>query len=132
MIGSTIIIKGEISGDEDLIIEGKVEGTVKVTSHTVTVGATGKVKANIDAKTVKIDGEVTGDILGGEKVIISKAGRVRGNIVSPRVTLEDGAQFKGSIDMDPGAGKTELPLSSVSTGGKSPQSSEPLSAKAGG
>ena len=58
-------------------------------------------KADLDAKTVKIDGEVTGDISGTEKVIVSKTGLVKGNIVAPRVTLEDGAKFKGSIDMDP-------------------------------
>ena len=59
--------------------------------------------ANLDAKTVKVDGQVTGDISGSEKVVISKSGRVQGNIVAPRVTLEDGAKFKGSIDMDPGS-----------------------------
>lgn len=102
MIGQSIKIKGEITGSEDLVIRGTVEGTVDLTDHEATVGETGKVKADIKGKTVTINGEVTGDVSGGEKVIISKTGRVRGNIVSPRVMLEDGAVFKGSIDMDPG------------------------------
>ena len=102
MIGSSIVIKGTVSGDEDLLIQGKVEGTIELGKNEVTVGETGRVAADITAKTVRIDGEVTGDVSGGEKVVISKSGNVRGNIVAPRVTLEDGAVFKGSIDMDPG------------------------------
>ena len=67
-----------------------------------------------DVKVISIDGEVSGDLIGGEKVVISKSGRVRGNIVAPRMTLEDGALFKGSIDMDPGdaaPGKVSLAAS---------------------
>ncbi len=101
MIGQTIKIKGTIEGDENLIIEGSVEGAVNLPKNDLTIGASGKVTADLDAKTVKIDGQVNGDISGTEKVIVSKTGLVRGNIVAPRVTLEDGAKFKGSIDMDP-------------------------------
>ena len=102
MIGPTIVIKGIVSGDEDLHIEGKVEGTIDLKNHEVSIGEAGQVFADIKAKVIKIDGEVTGDISGHEKVVISKSGNVRGNIIAPRVTLEDGAIFKGSIDMDPG------------------------------
>ena len=102
MIGPSITIKGEVTGDEDLVIQGKVEGTVSLKAHEVSVGESGQVSADIHAKVVRIDGEVTGDITGTENVMISKLGNVRGNIIAPRVTLEDGAVFKGSIDMDPG------------------------------
>ena len=102
MIGSSIVIKGTVSGDEDLVIQGQVEGNIELGKNEVTVGESGRVAADINAKTVRIDGEVTGDVSGGEKVVISKSGNVRGNIVAPRVTLEDGAVFKGSIDMEPG------------------------------
>ena len=71
-------------------------------SHDLTIGTSGQVTADLEAKTVRVDGQVSGDISGGEKVIVSKTGHVLGNIVAPRVTLEDGAKFKGSIDMDPG------------------------------
>ncbi len=104
MIGPTIKIKGDISGDENLVIEGKVEGTVNLKGHDLSVGQSGVVQADIAASIVRIDGEVTGDISGAEKVVVSMNGRVKGNIVAPRVTLEDGAKFKGSIDMDPAEG----------------------------
>ena len=102
MIGPSINIKGEVSGDEDLLVQGKVEGKINLNGKELTIGESGQVAADIQAQSIKIDGEVTGDITGKEKVIISKSGNVRGNIVAPRVTLEDGAIFKGSIDMDPG------------------------------
>lgn len=102
MIGPKISIKGTVSGEEDLLIQGKVEGTISLGEYEVAIGESAEVKANIRAKSVKIDGLVEGDISGGEKVVISKSGNVHGNIIAPRVTLEDGAIFKGSIDMDPG------------------------------
>jgi len=111
MIGPSIKIKGEVTGEEDLLIQGKVEGTITLKNQEVSVGESGEVLADINARVVKIEGEVIGDIAGREKVVIAKSGNVRGNIVAPRVTLEDGAIFKGSIDMDPGdtaAGKPSL------------------------
>jgi cytoskeletal protein CcmA (bactofilin family) len=101
MIGKTISIKGDITGEESLVVEGRVDGTIKLKGNTLTVGPTGRVTASLSASVVRIDGEVTGDISGTENVVVTKTGRVHGNIVSPRVTLEDGAKFKGSIDMDP-------------------------------
>jgi cytoskeletal protein CcmA (bactofilin family) len=102
IIGPGIHINGDISGDENLIIEGKVDGKIRLEAHQVEIGQNGKVKADIKAKTIKIAGEVRGDLIGTEKVVISRSGNVHGNIVAPRMTLEDGAIFKGSIDMDPG------------------------------
>lgn len=101
MIGQSIVIKGEVSGEEDLLIQGRVEGNINLNGNQVTVGDSGEVYANIQAKVIQINGKVTGDITANEKVIISKSGNVHGNIIAPRVTLEDGAMFKGSIDMDP-------------------------------
>ena len=89
MIGPSIVIKGTVSGDEDLLVQGRVEGSIELKDNEVSVGQSGRVTADVDAKVVKIDGEVTGDISGAEKVVISKSGNVRGNIVAPRVTLED-------------------------------------------
>ena len=102
MIGPSIRIKGEVSGDEDLLIQGRVEGSITLKTHEVSVGESGQVFADILAKTIRIDGKVQGDITAVENVVISRLGNVRGNIVAPRVLLEDGAVFKGSIDMDPG------------------------------
>jgi cytoskeletal protein CcmA (bactofilin family) len=102
VIGPGIQITGDISGDENLIIEGKVDGKIKLVAHQVDIGQSGRVNADISAKVIKIAGEVRGDLTGSEKVIISRSGNVHGNIIAPRMTLEDGAIFKGSIDMDPG------------------------------
>jgi cytoskeletal protein CcmA (bactofilin family) len=113
VIGPGIRINGEISGEENLIIEGKVQGKIRLDAYQVEVGQSGQVKADITAKVIKIAGEVRGDLVGTEKVVISRSGNVHGNIVAPRMTLEDGAIFKGSIDMDPGEtvkAKTPAPV----------------------
>lgn len=118
MIGPGIQIKGDITGDENLVVDGKVTGSIHLESNEVSVGQSGRVNADISARTVRIDGRVDGDITGQEKVVISKSGNVHGNIKAPRVTLEDGAIFKGSIDMDPGESAGERPSAARKTNGK--------------
>ncbi len=115
MIGKTITIKGDITGEENLVIEGKVDGSVQLKKNDLTVGQSGRVTADLTANVVRIDGEVKGDIVGTEKVVITKTGRVQGNIVGPRVT-----GWRQSIDMDPsGADKASSQApKSVPTGGK--------------
>lgn len=116
VIGKTITISGDVTGDESLVIDGKVDGTVRLKSNDLTVGQSGRVTADVTARVVRIEGEVTGDITGIEKVVITKTGRVHGNVVAPRVTLEDGSKFKGSIDMDPGPAQQPAAPKSVPTG----------------
>jgi len=112
-IGPGITINGDISGEENLAIEGKVEGKINLPGHQVEVGKAGRVHADIVAKFIKVEGEVHGDIDGKEKVIIASTGNVRGNVSAPRVMLEDGAIFKGSIDINPNdSAPVELPLAS--------------------
>lgn len=128
MIGKTITIKGDISGEESLLVEGRVDGTIHLKNNDLTVGQSGRVNANVTANVVRIDGEVTGDIIGIEKVVVTKTGRVHGNIVGPRVTLEDGAKFKGSIDMDPtGADRAvaSQPKASIPSGRPTPVEGKP-------
>jgi len=98
-IGPSITVKGDISGGEDLIILGRVEGKVDLKENNVTVGKSGRLKADIQAKLINVEGEIEGNLLGVEKVLIRQSGNVRGNILAPRVSLEDGSRFKGSIDM---------------------------------
>lgn len=125
MIGQSIKIQGTISGAENLVIEGTVEGGVSLPDNDLTVGESGQVKADLSAKNVIVNGQVTGDIRGSEKVIISQTGRVQGNIVAPRVTLEDGAKFRGSIDMDPSEVETGKPAPrSVSSAPQPPKEVE--------
>ncbi len=99
-IGSSIKLNGELNGDEDLLIQGQVEGNIYLKEHNLTIGEQGVIKANAFARTITVRGQLTGDINGVEKVTITSTGKVRGNIVSPKVILEEGATFKGSIDMD--------------------------------
>jgi len=101
MIGSGAKIEGKLVSDEDLMIQGQVKGSVTAKANEVIVGVKGKLTADIQAKVVKVEGTVSGDITASEKVIIAKTGNVVGNIRAPRVNLEDGAKFKGSIEMDP-------------------------------
>ncbi len=116
MIGTSIAIKGEITGEEDLLVQGKVEGSIRLNGNELSIGDSGQVSADINAASVRIEGTVTGDVTGTEKVVIAASGQVQGNIVAPRVTLEDGAQFKGSIDMDPGSNSDRVaPLNQKSS-----------------
>jgi cytoskeletal protein CcmA (bactofilin family) len=108
VIGASIQIDGHLRGQEDLIIEGEVNGTVNLASHTLTIGNQATIKANVFAHTVYVDGTMEGDLYGAEQVLIRKTARMKGNITSPRVSLEDGASFKGSIEMDPEAVKTAI------------------------
>ena len=99
-IGPSIYIKGDLTGEEDLIIQGHVEGTINLKQNNLTIGQDGKISANIFARSVTVEGTLKGDIYGEEKVVIKKSGDVNGNVTAPRVSLEDGARFKGSMDMD--------------------------------
>jgi cytoskeletal protein CcmA (bactofilin family) len=100
VIGPSIHVEGTLRGEEDLIIEGRVSGTINLQGHSLTVGTHGQINANIYAHTVTVDGTVEGDLFGAERVVIRKSANIRGNVTSPRVSLEEGARFKGTIEMD--------------------------------
>ena len=106
VIGATVHIKGDITSEENLIIEGQVDGTISLKGHELIIGQSGKANANITAKVIKVDGQVEGDLVGKEKIVISKTGNAKGNIVAPTVILEEGGKFKGSIDMGHDAGSS--------------------------
>jgi cytoskeletal protein CcmA (bactofilin family) len=108
-LGPSIVIKGDLTGEEDLIIEGRVEGEIRLTKNSVTVGNKGRVRADIYGKRIQVDGEVRGNLFGDQEIVIRASGRVQGNLTSPRVTLENGSKFKGKIDMEPSATKIEKP-----------------------
>lgn len=97
-IGRGVIIKGELISEEDMIIEGKVEGKVE-TKKGVIVGKNGNVEAEIKANEIRIMGKVTGDVHATTRIEIVPSGALFGNIFSPRVAISEGAIFKGSIDM---------------------------------
>ncbi|MEM9530401.1 MAG: polymer-forming cytoskeletal protein [Pseudomonadota bacterium] len=101
VIGASLNVNGNIAGTEDLLVEGKVEGDIALPNNVVTVGGSGVVKARIQAAVIIVEGKVEGDLVGEEQIEVRRSGHVLGNIRAPRVGLEDGAQFKGNIDMSP-------------------------------
>ena len=98
IVGESIVINGNVQGDEDLTIRGRVEGTLTLTKALL-VEATGVVKAEVQVKSCVISGAVSGNVAASESVEITKEGRMVGDITAPRVILADGASFRGRIDM---------------------------------
>ena len=115
VIGRSIQINGDLRGGEDLRIEGDVSGTVELKNNALTIGKEGKVKADIYAKSIAVHGETRGDLYATECVNIHVHARVQGNIIAPRVGIEEGAHFKGSIEMDPAAVEKALGRSRADT-----------------
>jgi cytoskeletal protein CcmA (bactofilin family) len=99
-LGSTITIKGEISSDEDLEIDGKVEGPISLRGHRLTVGRNAQLKTEITAREVIVYGNVSGNLHARDRVEIKKDGQVIGDITTSRISIEDGAYFKGRIEID--------------------------------
>jgi cytoskeletal protein CcmA (bactofilin family) len=106
-IGKSVVIKGELSGSEDLTIEGHVEGRIDLKDNVLTIGPNGKIKAEVFAKSVVVLGEVTGNVTASEKVDIRDNGSVDGDIASPRVAIAEGAHFRGSVDMQRAGAKPQ-------------------------
>jgi cytoskeletal protein CcmA (bactofilin family) len=100
-LGSSLQIKGQITGTEDLQIDGIVEGAISLRGHELTVGSTAQLKSEIDAREVVVYGKVIGNLHARERVDVKKDGSVVGDIATARITIEDGAQFKGRIEIDP-------------------------------
>jgi cytoskeletal protein CcmA (bactofilin family) len=108
-IGKSVVIKGELSGSEDLTIEGQVEGKIELKDNVLTIGANGKIKAQVFAKALIVLGEVTGNVTASDKVEIRDGGSVDGDIISPRVAIAEGAHFRGSVDMQRKAAQPSQP-----------------------
>jgi len=118
IIGPSISVKGDLAGEEDLLIMGKVEGKVELRQNSITVGKSGRVKADVFGKLITIEGELEGNLNGSEKVILRQSASVRGNIFAPRVSLEDGARFKGTIDMETKSVERPRPVEAEPAGPK--------------
>ena len=98
-LGKSVVIKGELSGSEDLTLYGQMEGSIKLPDHTLTIGPHADIKAQVSAKSVVIMGAVTGNVTAGEKVEIGATGSVTGDISSPRLAIADGGCFRGKVEM---------------------------------
>ena len=113
VIGPTLVFKGELEADEDLVIEGQVEGTIAHHKKRLTVGKLGRVKADIDASSVIVEGQLVGDIHGEEVVTLASGADVTGNIFCRRIVIEDGARFNGKIDTEERTKVTLVPKKPV-------------------
>jgi cytoskeletal protein CcmA (bactofilin family) len=115
-IGRSVVIKGEISGSESLYVDGRIEGTVSFADNRVTIGRNGVVAANITAREVVIMGKVTGNIECSDRVDIRSEGSLTGDIVSQRISIEDGAMLKGAVQVKSTEIKADLKVLSAAAG----------------
>lgn len=99
-IGKSVVVKGELSGSEDLYLDGEVEGTIELRDHTLIVGPNGRIRAHISAREIIIHGKVEGNITSDERVELKRSCVLEGDIVTQRIMIEDGAFFKGSVDLE--------------------------------
>jgi cytoskeletal protein CcmA (bactofilin family) len=129
-IGKSVVIKGELSGSEDLAIEGHVEGRIDLKDNVLTIGPNGKIKAEVFAKSVVVLGEVTGNVTASEKVDIRDNGSVDGDIISPRVAIAEGAHFRGSVDMQRAGTKPQPKPNQPQQGQPQGQPQQPQAAQA--
>lgn len=140
-IGKSVVIKGELSGSEDLFLDGEVEGSIELRDHSLTIGPNGHVRANINAKEVIVQGKVEGNIAGTNRVELRKSAVQVGDIATQRIVIEDGAYFKGGIDIrkdqtprretSPTQTQTSTPVTQVTTPASSPLPAAPASSTRG-
>ena len=126
-IGKSVIIKGELSGSEDLTIEGQVEGKIELRQNVLTIGPNGKIKAQVFAKSIIVQGEVHGNVTATERVDIRDNGSVDGDLSAPRVAIADGAHFRGAIDMQRQGVKPEAKGAETKAGETKPAAASPTS-----
>lgn len=105
-IGKSVVIKGDVSGSEDLYVDGQVEGSIDLRNHSLTVGPNGTVKANVNAKSVIIQGKVDGSVSASDRLDLRKSAVVTGDVTTQRIAIEEGAFLKGKVDIQKESGKS--------------------------
>lgn len=136
-LGPSIAIQGNLAGKEDLWIEGRFEGEIRVPGHQVTIGREGSVQAEIRARLIVVEGKLSGNIVAEEQAVVRATGRVEGDIKAPKVALDEGCQFKGRIDMEPTEGKASEKASQDAEGkpgsppGRGPETKDSSAASQG-
>jgi cytoskeletal protein CcmA (bactofilin family) len=111
-IGKSVVIKGELSGSEDLYVDGNVEGKIELRNHSLTIGPNGKVKADVSAKVLVILGKLDGSVNASDRVELRKSAVVTGDVTTQRIAIEEGAFLQGKVDVQKEAGKAASPASS--------------------
>jgi len=141
-IGKSVAIKGDVSGGEDLYLDGEVDGSIELHEHSLTVGPNGHVRANINAKQVIIHGRVDGNVFASDRVELRKSAVLSGDIATQRIVIEDGAYFKGGIDISKNQtprreqqsssqSSISTPVTAVTTPPSSPVPAAPVSSTRG-
>ena len=129
-IGKSLVIKGEVTGSEALYIDGRVEGSINLAGNRVTVGRNGVVNANVTAREIVVLGKVRGNLTASDRVDIRSDGSLTGDVIAARISIEDGAYFKGGIDIRKGGAPTQAQAAQpVKINGEAPK--EPVEASAG-
>jgi cytoskeletal protein CcmA (bactofilin family) len=108
-IGKSVVIKGELSGSEDLYVDGNVQGKIELRNHSLTVGPNGNVKADVSAKAVVIQGKLDGTVIASDRVELKKSAVVNGDVTTQRIAIEEGAFLRGKVDIQKEAGKSAAP-----------------------
>jgi len=125
VLGKSVVVKGQILSREDLTVEGEVEGTIEMQEHRLTIGQSGKVRASVKAREVIVLGTLHGNVEIGERIDIRKEAKLVGDIRTARIVIEDGAYFKGNVDIVraevPKPAATTMPAATTSTSGPRPQ-----------
>jgi cytoskeletal protein CcmA (bactofilin family) len=127
-LGKSLVIKGEVSGSEDLYLDGQVEGAIDLKGHRLTIGPNGRVKANLSARSAVIHGKLEGNINATDRVDLKQSAIVTGDIVTQRISIDEGAFFKGGVDISRGASAhsaTEIKSEAKSTPGAAGQGASP-------
>ena len=109
-LGPSLQLEGKLSGDEDLLVDGRFRGEIHVPEHQVTIGGDGRVEGEVRASGIVVEGEVRGNLTASQQVLVRASGRVHGDIRAPRVALDQGCRFKGAIDMEPSVKATPADL----------------------
>jgi cytoskeletal protein CcmA (bactofilin family) len=123
-IGKSVVIRGELTGNEDLYLDGDIEGTVDLRDHKLVIGPNGKIKATITARELVVHGRVEGNVNANERVELKKSCTLVGDVSTQRIVIEDGAFFKGAIDIkESGQGKPKVMAASASAGSSTSMSS---------
>ncbi len=99
-IGPSIIIDGKITGSDDLVIDGRVKGSIKLADNSVTIGSSGVVEADVEAKELRVEGKLVGSSKALDRIEITKTGSVEGEVTTSRIAVEDGAVFRGSVNIE--------------------------------
>ena len=114
-IGKSVVVRGELSGSEDLYLDGEVEGKIELREHHLTIGPHGRVRASVHARDIVVHGQLNGNVHGTERVELKKSAVLTGDVLTKRIVIEDGAVFKGGVETQREVPKTDSKRETVQT-----------------